>query len=125
LSKPSSESQPGGADTTPGVRGNPFTKRGSLKLIWIGIKATIGNFNFFAQYQQCPIPLEGEIIKWEWFRFYDEMPLRESGDTIVQSWDIASKAEELSDFRSAPPGTSKVMTTTSLTSRDTSSTTLA
>jgi predicted phage terminase large subunit-like protein len=62
------------------------------------IKATIGSFNFSAQYQQRPIPLEGEIVKWEWFRFYDELPPRESGDTIVQSWDTASKAEDLSDY---------------------------
>ena len=62
------------------------------------IKATIGSFNFSAQYQQRPIPLEGEIVKWEWFRFYDELPPRESGDKIVQSWDTASKAEDLSDY---------------------------
>jgi predicted phage terminase large subunit-like protein len=62
------------------------------------IKATIGSFNFSAQYQQRPIPLEGEIVRWEWFRLYDELLPRESGDTIVQSWDTASKAEELSDY---------------------------
>jgi predicted phage terminase large subunit-like protein len=62
------------------------------------IKTTIGSFNFSAQYQQCPIPVEGEIIKWEWFQFYDELPRREAGDRIVQSWDTASKAEEFSDY---------------------------
>jgi predicted phage terminase large subunit-like protein len=62
------------------------------------IKATIGSFNFSAQYQQRPIPLEGEIVRWEWFRFYDELPPREAGDTIVQSWDTASTAEELSNY---------------------------
>jgi hypothetical protein len=29
------------------------------------IRATIGSFNFSAQYQQRPIPLEGEIVRWE------------------------------------------------------------
>jgi predicted phage terminase large subunit-like protein len=62
------------------------------------LKVTLGSFNFSAQYQQCPIPLEGEIIHWEWFRFYDELPRRVAGDRIVQSWDTASKAEEISDY---------------------------
>jgi predicted phage terminase large subunit-like protein len=62
------------------------------------IKRNLGSFNFSAQYQQCPVPLEGEIIKWDWFRFYDELPVRSAEDSIVQSWDTASKAEEINDF---------------------------
>jgi predicted phage terminase large subunit-like protein len=62
------------------------------------LKVALGSFNFSAQYQQCPIPLEGEIIHWDWFRFYDELPCRVVGDRIVQSWDTASKAEEISDY---------------------------
>jgi len=62
------------------------------------LKVALGSFNFSAQYQQCPIPLEGEIIHWDWFRFYDELPCRVAGDRIVQSWDTASKAEEISDY---------------------------
>ena len=62
------------------------------------IKDTLGSFNFSSQYQQCPVPAEGEIIKWKWFRFYDEVPRLEYGDSIVQSWDTALKAEELSDY---------------------------
>jgi predicted phage terminase large subunit-like protein len=63
-----------------------------------GLKLALGSFNFSAQYLQCPVPLEGEIIKWEWFLIYDEEPARKSTDRIVQSWDTASKAEELNDF---------------------------
>jgi predicted phage terminase large subunit-like protein len=62
------------------------------------LKLALGSFNFSAQYQQCPIPLEGEIIHWEWFRFYDELPPRVAADRIVQSWDTASKAAEISDY---------------------------
>jgi hypothetical protein len=62
------------------------------------LRLALGSFNFSAQYQQCPVPLEGEIIKWDWFRFYDELPVREASDRIIQSWDTASKAEEISDF---------------------------
>jgi hypothetical protein len=62
------------------------------------LRLALGSFNFSAQYQQCPVPLEGEIIKWDWFRFYDELPVRAAGDRIIQSWDTASKAEEISDY---------------------------
>ena len=62
------------------------------------IKATIGSFNWYGQYQQSPVPLEGEIIRWEWFPFYDEFPSRRRGDQIIQSWDTASTAGELSDY---------------------------
>jgi len=57
-----------------------------------------GSFVFSAQYQQCPVPPEGEIIKWEWFQFYDSLPPSEPNDRVTQSWDTASKAEELSDY---------------------------
>ncbi len=39
------------------------------------LKGALGSFNFSAQYQQCPVPLKGEIIKWEWFQFFDALPL--------------------------------------------------
>ena len=44
------------------------------------------------------MPVEGEIIKWPWFRFYDVPPRPEAGDEIIQSWDTAYKADELSDY---------------------------
>lgn len=62
------------------------------------VKSTLGSFKFSAQYQQRPVPEEGEIIKLGWFRHYDAPPQRLEGDEIVQSWDTANKAEELSDY---------------------------
>lgn len=62
------------------------------------VKTSLGSYNFSAQYQQRPVPLEGEIIKWEWFRFYDNILNRQPGDEVVQSWDTAYKAAELSDY---------------------------
>jgi predicted phage terminase large subunit-like protein len=61
------------------------------------IRRTIGEYNFAGQYQQMPAPLGGGLVKAAWFRHYpaDEMPQFER---IVQSWDTASKATELSDF---------------------------
>jgi hypothetical protein len=62
------------------------------------IRATIGSFNFSAQYQQSPIPLEGEIVKWPWFLLYDQLPPRKEGSLIIQSWDVAAKAGEFNDY---------------------------
>jgi len=61
-------------------------------------RASLGSYNFSAQYQQCPIPVEGEILKLKWFRRYEGELGREADDCIVQSWDTACKATELSDY---------------------------
>lgn len=60
------------------------------------LRATLGSFSYSAQYQQQPIPAEGAIIKWSWFNYFDELP-RDSR-RIVQSWDVAVKAEQIHDF---------------------------
>jgi len=62
------------------------------------IKATMGAQPFSAQYQQAPVPPGGALVQWAWFRFYRELPRREGRDLLVQSWDTASKAEEISDY---------------------------
>jgi predicted phage terminase large subunit-like protein len=62
------------------------------------LRRSLGSFHFSAQYQQSPVPLEGELIKWEWFQVYDSEPGREPNDKLVQSWDTASKAGELNDY---------------------------
>ena len=56
------------------------------------IRAEMGSYNFAAQYQQCPVPLDGAIIKPTWFRRYDQPPARAASSRIIQSWDTASKA---------------------------------
>ena len=63
-----------------------------------GIRRTIGEYNFAGQYQQSPAPLGGGLVKGEWFKRYRENELPERFDRIVQSWDTANKATELSDF---------------------------
>lgn len=62
------------------------------------IRKTLGTYEFSAQYQQSPVPLDGGLIKWSWFQFYDALPERTSSDLVVQSWDTASKAEEINDY---------------------------
>jgi predicted phage terminase large subunit-like protein len=62
------------------------------------IRRTIGEYNFAGQYQQMPSPLGGGLVKAAWFRHYAADELPQQFDRIVQSWDTASKASELSDF---------------------------
>jgi predicted phage terminase large subunit-like protein len=62
------------------------------------IRRTIGEYNFAGQYQQSPAPLGGGLVKVEWFKRYGEKDRPERFDRIVQSWDTANKATELSDF---------------------------
>jgi predicted phage terminase large subunit-like protein len=62
------------------------------------IRRTIGEYNFAGQYQQSPAPLGGGLVKAHWFKRYSEKERPEHFDRIVQSWDTANKATELSDF---------------------------
>jgi predicted phage terminase large subunit-like protein len=62
------------------------------------IRRTLGEYNFAGQYQQSPAPLGGGLVKAEWFKRYGEKDRPEPFDRIVQSWDTANKATELSDF---------------------------
>ena len=62
------------------------------------IRRTIGESNFAGQYQQSPAPLGGGLVKAEWFKRHNASTLPEAFDRIVQSWDTANKATELSDF---------------------------
>ena len=59
---------------------------------------TIGEFSFSSQYQQNPIPLGGNIVKFDWLKYYEpgEQPAKFS--TIIQSWDTANKSGELNDY---------------------------
>jgi phage uncharacterized protein (putative large terminase), C-terminal domain len=62
------------------------------------IRRTIGEYNFAGQYQQSPAPLGGGMVKEAWFKRYGEHERPERFERIVQSWDTANKATELSDF---------------------------
>src|SRR5882757_4330241 len=62
------------------------------------IRRTIGEYNFAGLYQQTPAPLGGGMVKAEWFKRYGANEQPESFERIIQSWDTANKATELSDF---------------------------
>jgi len=62
------------------------------------LRRTLGEYNFAGQYQQAPTPLGGGMVKAAWFKNYAANELPDKFDQVVQSWDTANKASELSDF---------------------------
>jgi predicted phage terminase large subunit-like protein len=63
------------------------------------IKKSIGSVLFAAQYQQQPVPAEGNMIRSQWLRACDTAQARaEGGGQVVQSWDTASKEGLLNDW---------------------------
>ena len=62
------------------------------------LKRNMGSLDFAAQYQQQPVPVEGNFIKWSWFRFYDDPPTPGPTDQIIVSWDTAMSSKELADY---------------------------
>ena len=62
------------------------------------IKAEVGSLLFSAQYQQQPVPMEGNLILWKWFSQYDELPSEPGFKRIVQSWDVAMMTSDRNDY---------------------------
>jgi predicted phage terminase large subunit-like protein len=60
------------------------------------IRRMQGSLTFSAQYQQAPLPPQGNIVKREWLRFYIHRPAQ--FDFIMASWDTASTLSESADF---------------------------
>jgi predicted phage terminase large subunit-like protein len=59
------------------------------------LKAQMGSADFLAQYQQAPVPPDGDVIKIAWFREYDELP---PGGYHVFSVDTAVKGGLRNDW---------------------------
>lgn len=62
------------------------------------LQRDLGSLVFSAQYQQEPLPREGNLVKTAWFRTYSTEKLDWSFDAVVASWDTASAANENNDF---------------------------
>ena len=62
----------------------------------MGIKNSMGEYAFVAQYQQDPCPPEGGIIKESWLKYYpdDALNSRLNPKNLFISWDTANKAGE-------------------------------
>ncbi len=59
-------------------------------------RRNLGSLNFSAQYQQNPLPAEGNVIRREWLKTYDHLPV--AFDLKIVSWDTASTLGEASDW---------------------------
>lgn len=88
----------GGDEIYVRARGSLLHAERESQAVLDDLKQRLGSFNFSAQYQQSPIPEDGEIIKWGWFRIFDCQPASGPDDWIVQSWDTASKVEDYHDY---------------------------
>lgn len=62
------------------------------------IKKDIGSLAFSALYQQRPLPIEGNLIKREWFKHYHVPPQPAANVYVVQSWDVATTTRQTSDY---------------------------
>lgn len=65
--------------------------------VLLDLKRNMGPIAFSAQYQQCPIPLSGTIVKRKWLATYDRVD-QQAGDQIIISWDIALTERETGDY---------------------------
>lgn len=74
--------------------GDLLHPRRESKSVLERIKAEIGSLQFSAQYQQRPVPLEGNLIKRDWLRWYVQLP-GAGADYVVQSWDTAMGGQRL------------------------------
>jgi predicted phage terminase large subunit-like protein len=63
-----------------------------------GIKRGQGSAAFAAQFQQSPVPAEGNLVRREWLQRYAPTPARQPGDQVIQSWDTASKGGTQNDW---------------------------
>ncbi len=60
------------------------------------IESDIGSFTFSAKYLQNPLPIENDLIKQSWLKFYNAHP--EEFLSITQSWDTAIKGGTHNDY---------------------------
>jgi predicted phage terminase large subunit-like protein len=62
------------------------------------MRREMGTSVFSAHYLQRPVPQGGALLQSEWFRYYTELPERQDGAYILQSWDTAAKQGLLNSF---------------------------
>lgn len=61
------------------------------------LRRTMSSLTFEAQYQQNPMPVEGNLVKRSWFKSF-EPSLALPMERIIQSWDTGSKTQASHDY---------------------------
>lgn len=59
-------------------------------------KVALGSYGYAGQYDQAPAPRVGGLFKRHYWRFYSKLPERLESE--LQSWDLAFKGKDDSDF---------------------------
>jgi predicted phage terminase large subunit-like protein len=80
---------PSGADLMPKAMDRAVQDR---------FKGEIGERAFSAQFLQEPLPAGGAVFRLDWIGSYQAPPCRDDCIAIVQSWDVAVKPGEASDY---------------------------
>jgi len=68
------------------------------KLSLDDLKRQLSAQTFNAHYLQDPLPDTGNMLNPKWLKWYEQAPVRQSGDQIIESWDTALKPTETSDY---------------------------
>lgn len=90
-------------DLTPGrakqwADGEPLHSDRLSLTILAAERESLGERTFAAQYLQTPVPLDGGMIRWSWFKFYDECPAYRPSDRRIFSWDTALSDAGTADY---------------------------
>ena len=89
------------------TRDCPYDPRAEGEALWpeqfdledlLTTKATIGSYEWAAQYQQQPSPREGGLFKREWWKYWDEDTLPDDLSDFLQSWDCTFSDSDDSDY---------------------------
>lgn len=79
--------------------GDPLCPELGFDREWaIATKKDVGSRTWESLYQQRPTANEGNIIKREWFKWYNKNTVPQQFDELTQSWDCAFKDTKGSDF---------------------------
>ena len=92
------------------------TRRASRSRRSSRIRATIGEMNFAAQYQQRPAPAGGGMVKAAWFRRYPAGRAARPSTASCRAGTPPTSQASLPTIPSAPPGASRARASISSTS---------
>lgn len=58
------------------------------------LKKEMGELDFEAQFNQCPLPPGGATFKEQWIKRYEKPPKPSMVEAVIQSWDTAYEGDE-------------------------------